>query len=146
MGAAPGGKIIIGSAFGEKHEGAKFIPNFLTSASIDNILDHIGSTRFQSGTLTACAFQNKTNINSTLYYCRAAPEEFNFSSNPSFIDTNGNVVVVESGEEGEQKAFTFITSVGLYNANSELLAVAKLSRPIEKNDEKDLTIRVRLDF
>jgi len=36
--------------------------------------------------------------------------------------------------------------VGLYNANNELLAVAKLSRPVEKNDEKDLSVRVRLDF
>ena len=34
----------------------------------------------------------------------------------------------------------------LYNANEELLAVAKLSRPVMKNDEKDLTFRVRLDF
>ena len=45
-----------------------------------------------------------------------------------------------------QKSFAFITTVGLYGANEELLAVAKLSRPIEKNDEKDLTLRVRLDF
>ena len=34
----------------------------------------------------------------------------------------------------------------MYDANDNLLAVAKLSRPIEKNDEKDITIRVRLDF
>ena len=38
------------------------------------------------------------------------------------------------------------TTVGMYDANDNLLAVAKLSRPIEKNDEKDITIRVRLDF
>jgi hypothetical protein len=34
----------------------------------------------------------------------------------------------------------------MYDANDNLLAVAKMSRPIEKNDEKDLTVRVRLDF
>ena len=45
-----------------------------------------------------------------------------------------------------ERSFTFITTVGLYNTNNELMACGKLSRPIEKNDEKDLTVRVRLDF
>ncbi len=49
-------------------------------------------------------------------------------------------------QEGNQKSFSFITSIGLFDANDELLAVAKLSRPVEKNDEKDLTFNVRLDF
>ena len=39
-----------------------------------------------------------------------------------------------------------VTSIGLYDGNDNLLAVAKLSRPVEKNDEKDLTFRIRLDF
>jgi hypothetical protein len=39
-----------------------------------------------------------------------------------------------------------VTTVGLYDANDNLLAAAKLSRPVEKNDEKDVTFRVRLDF
>ena len=50
------------------------------------------------------------------------------------------------GQEDIEKSFAFVTTVGLYDANEELLAVAKMSRPIEKNDEKDLTFRVRLDF
>ena len=41
---------------------AKFIPDLLVSASIDNIVDHIGGTRFSSGTLSSMAFQNQTNI------------------------------------------------------------------------------------
>jgi hypothetical protein len=44
------------------------------------------------------------------------------------------------------KPFTFVTAVGLYDANNNLLAVAKLGRPVEKNAEKALNIRVRLDF
>ena len=44
------------------------------------------------------------------------------------------------------RPFTYPTTVGLYDEQNRLLAVAKFSRPIEKNDEKDLTIRVRLDF
>ena len=89
---------------------------------------------------------NVTNINSTLIFCRASADEFNYSSNPTFRDASGNIVVIDAGDDTGQRSFSFITTVGLYNSNNDLLAVAKLSRPIEKNDEKDLTIRVRLDF
>jgi hypothetical protein len=125
---------------------ASFIPDFLTSGSIDNIIDHIAGTRFQSGSLTAMTFQNNTFINSTLVFCRATADEFNYSSNPSFKDSNDRIRVIDQGQEGNQRAFSMPTTIGLYDANSNLLAVAKLSRPIEKNDEKDLTVRVRLDF
>ena len=125
---------------------ARFIPDFMVSASIDNIIDHIGSTRMSSGTLTSMAFQNQTNIQSSIYFCRAAPGEFNYSTNPTYIDANGNLQVIEDQTDPTERSFTFITTVGLYNANNEVMAVGKLSRPIEKNDEKDLTIRVRLDF
>jgi hypothetical protein len=123
-----------------------FIPDFVVSASIDQVLDHIAGNRFGSGSETFCTFQNNTLINSTLYFCRATADEFNFSSNPTYTDTTGRLVVIDSGQDGLQKGFSFITTVGLFNANEELLAMAKLSRPVMKNDEKDLTFRVRLDF
>ena len=56
-----------------------FIPNFITSASIDNILDHL-SLRFCENPETGLTFQNITNVNSTLFFCRARPEDFNYSS------------------------------------------------------------------
>ena len=68
------------------------------------------------------------------------------STNPTFLDTNGNVQVIEDQTDPTERSFTFITTVGLFNANNELMAVGKLSRPVEKNDEKDLNVRVRLDF
>ena len=129
---------------------AKFIPDFVVSGSIDDIVDHICSTRFQSGSLTAITFQNVTNINSSLIFCRAPADEFNYSSNPTFTDssntTEGRIVVIDSGSEDTQETFTFVTTVGLYDASGNLLAVAKLSRPVEKSPERDLTFRVRLDF
>ena len=92
-------------------------------------------------------FQNNTGINSTLYYCRAGSDEFNYSSNPTYLKSDGTVRVLEETVAGEgARAFSFITSIGLYDANQNLLAVAKLSRPVEKNDEKDITFRIRLDF
>ena len=123
---------------------AKFIPDLFVSASIDDIVSHFASTRFGSGSNTAITFQNNTNINSTLVFCRATADEFNYSSNPTFTDTNGGLVVID--DPTVDRTFSFVTSVGLYDANDNLLAVAKMSRPIEKNDEKDITFRVRLDF
>jgi len=131
---------------GSVNPNATFVPDLMVSASIDDIVDHFTSCRFSSGSLTAATFQNNTNINSTLLFCRATADEFNYSSNPTYTNTSNRIVVIDEGQEDIQRSFSFITTVGLYDANDNLLAVAKLSRPIEKNDEKDLTVRVRLDF
>jgi hypothetical protein len=125
---------------------AKFISDLMTSGSVDNILDHLCGCRFQSGSLTSTTFQNVTNINSTLVFCRAAADEFNYSQNPTYVDANNRITVIDPGQENTQKSFTYVTSIGLYDANDNLLAVSKVSRPIEKNSERDLTFRVRLDF
>ena len=124
----------------------QFIPGFITSASIDQLLNHITETRFGSGSNTVMTYQNNTQINSTLTFCRATADEFNYSTNPTYRDANGRIIVIDETQQNIQKSFSFVTSVGLFDANDELLAVAKLSRPVEKNDEKDLTFRVRLDF
>tara|TARA_Y100000588_G_scaffold386423_1_gene481928 strand:- start:1479 stop:2495 length:1017 start_codon:yes stop_codon:yes gene_type:complete len=147
----PGGSIVMGSKeeMGDWRAALgppTFYPDFMISGSIDNIVDHLASCRFQSGTLTAATFQNITNINSTLIFCRATADEFNYSANPTYTDDDNRITVIDEGQEDVQRSFTFPTTVGLYDANDNLLAVAKMSRPIEKNDEKDITVRVRLDF
>lgn len=127
------------------------VPDLVVSASIDQIIDHLSFTRFGSTDQTAIAFQNVTNINSSLVFCRAAADEFNYSANPTYLDTTpgsntpGRVVVMDPGQE-DQQTFSYVTSVGLYDSANNLLAVAKLSRPVEKSPERDLTFRVRLDF
>ena len=144
------GSVVIGGDaagwVGTVNPKATFVPDLLVSASIDDILNHFTACRFGSGSLTAATFQNNTNINSTLLFCRATADEFNYSSNPTYTNSSNRIVVIDEGQEDIQRAFSFITTVGLYDANDNLLAVAKLSRPIEKNDEKDLTVRIRLDF
>ena len=138
------GKTLMGSVSGNPD--AKLIPDLLVSASIDDIVDHVASTRFQSGTLTAATFQNNTSINSTLVFCRATADEFNYSTNPTFVNSDGRIRVVDDGQDDVQRTFTMPTTVGLHDEFGNLLAVAKVSRPIEKNDEKDITFRIRLDF
>jgi len=119
---------------------------FAASASIDDFVDHLCSTRFTASNETAITFQNVTNINSTIFFCRAGADEFNYSSNPTYTDDQNRIVVIDNGQEVEQKSLTFVTSIGMYDANDNLLSVAKLSRPVLKDDERDLTFKVRLDF
>jgi hypothetical protein len=140
------GQTLIGDQVAGGNPNATFIPDFLTSASIDNIVDHLAGARFGSGSQTSIVFQNQTIINSSLVFCRATADEFNYSSNTTFVDGDNRIVVIDDGEEDVQQTFTFATSVGLYDASNNLLAVAKLSRPVEKNPEKDITFRVRLDY
>lgn len=144
--SAAAGETVIGHPIYGGNPNATMIPDLLTSASVDDILDHLASTRFSSGTLTSITFQNQTIINSTLVFARATADEFNYSSNPTFVDADTRIRVIDEGQEEIQTTFTMVTSVGLYDANNTLLAVAKLSRPVEKNPEKDITFRVRLDF
>lgn len=140
------GQAILGSTGTQTAGVSKFIPDFVVSGSIDNVLDHVGSCRFQSGSSTAFTFQNVTNINSTLIFCRAASDEFCYSSNPTFTDSTSRIQVIDIGQEDVQTSFTFVTGIGLYDANDNLLAMAKLSRPVQKSNERDLTFRVRIDY
>jgi hypothetical protein len=115
------------------------------SGCIDDIIDHLAVSRFNSGSDTAIVFQNQTIINSTLFFCNLRPSDFNYSSNPTYTDENGRIVVIESGQEDRQKPFTFVTGIGLYDANNNLMAIAKAGRPLLKDPSRAPVIRVRLD-
>lgn len=115
-------------------------------ASVDDVLDYICSTRFTGSDATVMAFQNQTNINSSVYFCKFSADRFNYSSNPTYTDNDGRIVVIDAGQEDIQRSFAFITSIGLYDADNNLLAVAKTSRPILKNYQREYTVKVRLDY
>ena len=82
-------------------------------------------------------------IASTHYFVRLRNKDFNYTNNPTFYNnTNGQIL----NDDFVQDPHVYVTSIGLYNASNELLAVAKLSRPLEKSFDKEALIRVRLDF
>jgi len=82
-------------------------------------------------------------ITSQHYFCRVPNKEFNFSANPTFTSgSNGDFTVSTFFKNPK----TFVTQVGLYNDNNELLAIAKLSKPLEKSYSKEAIIKVKLDF
>jgi hypothetical protein len=82
-------------------------------------------------------------ITSDFIFVRPRSSQFNYSENPSFISGSTGEVIYDSFVNNPQ---TYITTVGLYNDNSELLAVAKLSKPLKKDFTKEALIRVKLDF
>jgi hypothetical protein len=82
-------------------------------------------------------------ISSDYIFIRARNAEFNYSENPSFISGSTGEVVFNSFINNPQ---TYPTTIGLYNDTNELLAVAKLSRPLLKDFTKEALVRVKLDF
>jgi hypothetical protein len=87
--------------------------------------------------------RNSERITSTHYFVRIKNAEYNFSNNPSYV-TGSVGQIAQSTFIGDPK--TYITTVGLYNDNQELLAVAKLSRPLLKSFQREALVRVKLDF
>ena len=82
-------------------------------------------------------------LSSTHFFCRAGNKEFNFSNNPTFFTAS-------TGDFTQPTFFkdpkTFITTIGLYNNSNELLAVAKLSKPVLKSYSREALVKVKLDF
>jgi len=89
-----------------------------------------------------CSFNNTTELNSTIYFCRVNHNEFNYSSNPTYVSSSKIRVKSESIDH----PVSYITTIGLYSADNELLATAKLSEPLKNSPDTDLTVRVRLDY
>tara|TARA_R110002072_G_scaffold986_2_gene8148 strand:- start:2539 stop:3603 length:1065 start_codon:yes stop_codon:yes gene_type:complete len=82
-------------------------------------------------------------ITSDYVFVRARNNEFNYTENPSFISGSTGEVIFPYFINNPQ---TFPTTVGMYNDSNDLLAVAKLSKPIQKDFTKEALVRVKLDF
>lgn len=112
------------------------IDNALTASTIEEISD---SFRHRIADID---FNNTTELNSTIYFCRLNHNEFNYSANPTYLSESK--IRVKNNTLDEPTAYP--TAVGLYSADNELLAVAKLSEPLKKSPQSELTLRVRLDY
>jgi hypothetical protein len=87
-------------------------------------------------------FNNTTELNSTVYFCRLAHNEFNYSSNLTYLSASKLRVKQNSSDA----PVSYLTTVGLYSVDNELLATAKVSEPLKKDPTNELTLRVRLDY
>ena len=90
-------------------------------------------------------FQSHTTIYETQYKCTIRQNEFTFSQNPSLISGSSNSGIVSDFATGSYFN-PYITTVGLYNNNKELLAVAKLAQPLPVTSITDTSIIINLDM
>jgi len=116
-----------------------FTPLTTTTSSAQN--NHI---KLYNSIVSGSSFQLKSEetVSSRYFFTRIKNSEFNYTTNPSIIDNNGNLLYSTLINNPQ----TYITSVGMYNDNNELLAVAKLSKPLTKDFTKEALIRIKLDY
>jgi len=133
---AAGGIIKNSVGQSEMATGAKKIDDLFVSSSISasaNALRH---------RIDNIAFNNTTELNSTIYFCRVNHNEFNYSANPTYL--NGSKIRVKN--DPDDTPVSYITSVGLYSSDGVLLATGKLSEPLKKEPSVEYTLRARLDY
>jgi hypothetical protein len=82
-------------------------------------------------------------LTSDYVFVRARNSEFNYSENPSFISGSTGEVIYDNFINAPQ---VYLTTIGMYNDSNELIAVAKMSRPLLKDFTKEALVRVKLDF
>jgi hypothetical protein len=88
------------------------------------------------------SFNNTTELNSSIYFCRVNHNEYNYSANPTYL--TGSKLRVKNNATDTPVAY--FTTIGLYSADNELLATAKVSEPLKSDPSQNYTIRVRLDY
>lgn len=112
------------------------VQKLLTSGSINDICH---SLRHRINNIV---LNNTTELNSTIHFCRINHNDFNYSSNPTYLSSSQIWVKNKASDA----PVSYITTVGLYSPDNELLAVAKLSEPLKKDPTQELILRVRLDY
>jgi hypothetical protein len=99
-------------------------------------------TALQHPSASSFVVDAEEKVSSQFYFTRVTNQEFNYTTNPTFTDSQG-VLKFDSMANNPK---TFITTVGLYNDANELLAVAKLSQPLAKDFTKEALVRIKLDY
>jgi hypothetical protein len=117
-------------------------PSQLTSPEQYNHLNLYNSISSGSSAPSFFSLQSSETVASRYFFTRVKNSDFNYTTNPSIIDDNGNILYTTLINNPQ----TFITTVGMYNDSNELLAVAKLSKPLVKDFTKEALIRVKLDY
>jgi len=119
----------------------KYIESLGTSESSNDLNHRKLFNSIKSGSYFAGRREEQKR--SSMYFCSVRAGEFNYSQNPSYVNGD-NAQLTNSSFITEPTSY--ITTVGLYNDNNELLAVAKMSQPFKKDSNTEALIKVRLDF
>ena len=125
--------------------------NTVTGSNIDGdnafkLFTSISGAASPFGSRTDSYYMKARNITyktTTHYFVRLYPQRFNYTNNQTFTSGSKNEVLYKCFIDDPQ---TYITSIGLYDNNRQLMAIAKLSRPVKKNFDTDLLIKIRLNW
>ena len=115
------------------------------SPSRSNNSDGLNNTKLFNAIKLGSSFTINTQetLTSDYIFIRARNSEFNYSENPSFISGSTGEVIYDQFINAPQ---VYLTTIGMYNDSNELVAVAKMSRPLLKDFTKEALVRVKLDF
>ena len=127
----------------ERLQAASLLMATVSASNTDSRNDLTFFKAIKSGSYFQAKRQEE--ITSRHYFVRATANNFNSTTNETFYtESVSGVKQVISGIRTDPRVY--ITTVGLYNGNSELLAIAKLSKPILKSKSREALIKVKLDF
>lgn len=128
--------VISKHGFGDQDQSWSTVEDAMVSGTIEQIANGVRNR------LENIEFNNVTEINSTAYFIRVNHNEFNYSSNPTYLSGSK----IRNKDAASDPPSSYITTVGLYSPDNALIAVAKTSEPIKKSAGQDLTLRVRVDY
>jgi hypothetical protein len=117
---------------------AKSLVNLQSSGTINQVVDGVRTH------VELIKFNNQTNLQSSVYFCRALNREFNYSSNPTFVADDGLIRVTSGSNILTTR--TYITTVALYDENDNPLIVGKTNKPVTKSPETEAVFKLRVDF
>ena len=115
------------------------------SPSRSNNTDGLNNAKLFTAISGGASFtlNSQETLTSDYVFVRARNSEFNYSENPSFIAGSTGEVIYDNFINAPQ---VYLTTIGMYNDSNELIAVAKMSRPLLKDFTKEALVRVKLDF
>ena len=112
-------------------------------SSLYGLSDAIVVENFVTSSNVTCSFSSSLTIYESQYKCTINENEFNFTLNPSAISgsTDGTVYNFITSSYFAP----YVTTVGLYDENQNLLAIGKLSQPLPTSATTDTTILINID-
>jgi len=122
----------VASAFSSTQTRDQMLSGAFVSSTADAIRRRIDNIQFN----------NTTELNSSIYFVRLNNNEFNYSANPTYL--SGSKIRVKRNASEEPVAY--LTTIGMYSADNELLGVCKVSEPLKKTPSTEYTLRCRIDY
>tara|TARA_R110000868_G_scaffold118109_4_gene313457 strand:+ start:3778 stop:4839 length:1062 start_codon:yes stop_codon:yes gene_type:complete len=112
-------------------------------AATSNTVKNAASLYYRVSASTYFAARSEEKVTSTHFFVRITNKEFNFSNNPTFV--TGSTGGFRYSDMVRNPS-VYVTTIGMYDGNNRLLAVAKLSQPLLKTFNREALVKVKLDY